>query len=212
MKEKKKEWKKNKDLLVSSRWRRAAECPPGSQAPGRPWQTLWERERDKESREFAMEWEIGRRMTAGTRGGQGEVQWGWGRWNGGALKVLWVLAERGGLVGWFGAAPAIESCLWVCHRLCAAHPKNHHQTLINSPQRRCDKPEDGTRGLPSPRNLKLDAHSHDAAAVPYQRRGHERKANDACEKQTGWGCVRSAGLVERFLRPLDLYVALEGNP
>lgn len=120
MKEKKKEWKKNKDLLVSSRWRRAAECPPGSQAPGRPWQTLWERERDKESREFAMEREIGRRMTAGTRGGQGEVQWGRGRWNGRGLWRFWGCWQRGWrVVGWFRA----ESCLWVCHRLCAAHSR-----------------------------------------------------------------------------------------
>lgn len=127
MKEKKKGWEKNKDLLVSSRWRRAAECPPGSQAPGRPWQTLWEREKDKESREFAMEWEIGRRMTARTRGGQGEVQWGQGRWIGGGL--WWFCGCCWGVsAGWFRAAPATESCLWVCHWLCAIPKKK--KTII----------------------------------------------------------------------------------
>lgn len=121
-KKRKKGGKKNKDLLVSSRWRRAAECPPGSQAPGLPWQTLWEREKDKESREFAMEWEIGRRMTARTRGGQGEVQWGLGRWIG--VGLWWFCGCWWGVsAGWFGAAPATESCLWVCHWLCVIPKK-----------------------------------------------------------------------------------------
>lgn len=40
-----------------------------------------------------MEWEIGRQMTARTRGGQGEVQWGQGRWIGGGF------GDSAGVVG-----------------------------------------------------------------------------------------------------------------
>lgn len=209
MKEKKKGWKKNKDLLVSSRWRRAAECPPGSQAPGRPWQTLWEREKYKESREFAMEWEIGRRMTARTRGGQGEVQWGLGRWIGGGL--WWFCGCWWGVsAGWFGAAPATESCLWVCHWLCVIPKKKlHHQTLINSPPVLIWQVREWggvwvTRGL----HLPPQPETNEAALLNMWRSAGQRWGQNLVKRQGGF----SKGFRRLDVRPPERSLALAGNP
>ncbi len=145
-----------------------------------------------------MEREIGRRMTAGTRGGQGEVQWGRGRWNGRGLWRFWGCWQRGWRVSWvvqgrvmsLGLPPAL---------CCPLEKKIIIKLSLILPQRWSDKPDRGdvwgqggclypvTQNLmPIPMRLL----SQTSCVVLSE------EADKTCEKPMDWGCVGSAGVVE----------------